>query len=97
MKFFRFLHGHQELERIRWVLLGVYAESRIAARRKLIKVLLESQQAEGEPMDPGTTWEYYDERDLFEDEEPVNAIYDWIPDNNGNYKIDKDPDVTITF
>lgn len=95
MKFFRFLHGHDELERIRWVMLGIYAESRLRARSKLIKVLLESQLSEGEQLDPGIQWEYFDERELYEGEEPTNIIYDWIPDNNGKYK--EVPDTTINF
>lgn len=95
MKFFRFLHGHDELERKKWVILGLYAESRLRARSILIKVLLESQMDEGETMDPGIRWEYLDERDLYEDEQPVNVIYDWIPDNNGEYK--ETPDTTVNF
>jgi hypothetical protein len=95
MKFFRFHHGHTELERKLWIRLGVYAESRLKARSILVKVLFESQLSDGEKPDPNVTWEYFDERELYEGEEPVNVIYDWIPDGNGEYK--EMPDTTINF
>jgi len=87
MKYFRFYDGHVKLERKQYLMVGLYAESRLAARKTMERVLYMSTLDDELPqeLDKGLIYEYIDERDLHEGEEPVQIIYGYQPDINGEY------------
>lgn len=88
MKYFRFFNGHESLPKENWLIVGTYAESRLEARRILNKVLYlnERDESDIEPDDPGLTYQYIDERDLEEGEEPSQTIYGYIPLEDGTHE-----------
>lgn len=78
-KYFRYMNGHTELPRESWLIVGTYGSSRIDARRILHKVLYLAHKDPEDSEDAGLIFEYLDERDLHEDEKPVQIIYGYTP------------------
>jgi len=86
MKYFRFYSGHTKVERENYIILGIYEESRLKARSLLKYLLYEKNKPADEPEDRGLIFEYIDERELHEGEEPLQIIYGYIPnENDGTY------------
>lgn len=75
MKYFTFKNGHKQIDEKQWLDVELYAESRLAARSILKRVLFDEDRPDDAPSeDPNLVITFISERDLEDGEQPDQII-----------------------